>query len=261
MTADHALLRTYFHKLLGTPPADYFCFDMETTGFRAEDDLVVELGNCVVKHGKAQHYETHVLDWTHKDVSEYVPLDWLKWKLKRCAKQMKAAGRVSHMTIERMQAEGDSPIAVLSAYVQMFRNWRAVEKYFLGHNLVQFDAKRFAQATEEWLGEAWVFDSDAVIDTAAIEKAIQTGMDPNDDETCAGYMKRVLSRPAPGVSWALEPWCVEKYQLTKKYPGLNMNDAHSAGFDAMLVHLLFEEFRELANGSSARIRRHTQQKA
>ena len=28
--------------------------------------------------------------------------------------------------------------------------------------------------------------------------------------------------------------------------GLNMDDAHTAGFDAMLTHLLMEEFRELS---------------
>jgi hypothetical protein len=228
-------------------PNDYVCFDLETTGFRKDDDLIVEMGNCIVEQNAAQYYESHVLNWADPKYRDVTPRDWVKWKLKKCAEQMAKAGRTCHMTIDRMEAEGEDPIEVLETYVEIFQEWRAPGHFFVGHNVLNFDASRIEFTTGEWLGHPWVFQQQELFDTAAVEKAIVTGIEPMPGEPIYKYFKRVLDRPAPGVRWAMEPTCVEKYQLAAKYPDLNMDDAHSAGFDSMLVHLLFEEFREMAD--------------
>ena len=61
----------------------------------------------------------------------------------------------------------------------------------------------------------------------------------------SAYFLRVMRKPVKGVYSNLDRHCVTKYKLTEKYD-LNMADAHTAGFDAMLTHLLMEEFRELS---------------
>lgn len=248
--ADGRLLRDIMQKWCtqqGDIPRDYTGFDMETTGFMQNDDLIVELGSCLVENGKPQYYESHVLNWTLPEYEDVIPPDWLVYKLDRCATQMQRAGRVSHMTLTRMKKEGDDPRLILGQYAELLSKQQQGGGYIVGHNVLNFDKSRFEFSVGEWLGQEFELDSERIIDTAAIEKALQTGMEPCIDERMSDYFLRVLNRPAPGLHWSLEPWCVEKYQLIKKYPDLTLEDAHSAGFDALLVCLLMEEFRGIGD--------------
>ena len=113
---------------------------------------------------------------------------------------------------------------------------------FVGHNLARFDSPFFTAAVSEWLAEDFVFNSGEILDTAVIEKAAQAGLPQQPDESMDEYFERVMRTPCAGVKYNLDQHCVEKYGLLKKYH-LDMSEAHTAGFDAMLCHLLLEEFR------------------
>ena len=238
---------------LGDLPSDYYCFDLETTGFSfnfgkeakddedSNDDLIVEIGHCSVEGTYAKYYESKVLNWFE---SEHIEDAWLEWKLERCYQNMRKAGRDCHMSAERMRDEGESPVEVLDYYHGLLSEARASGKLFVGHNLAVFDSRVLADATEEWLGKRFEIGRDEVLDTGAIEKAATCGMDPWPEEGMMDYFQRVLDRPAPGVPWHLEH-CINKYGLAKKYD-LDMSSAHTAGFDAMLCHLLMEEYRGIS---------------
>lgn len=230
-------------KRHGDLPRDYLCFDLETTGFKADDDLIVELGNCQVQDGQGPLYEGDVLNWFESDM---VDDDWLEDKLETCRASMERAGRVYTMTPDRMQSEGNTPEIVLEKYVSLIEAAKEKKQQIVGHNIVKFDAKRFAQATEEWLGKRCEIPPELCFDTAAVEKASQLELEPDPSEPLHKYFKRILEYPVAGVRYNLDDHCVNKYKLQEKYD-LPMEEAHTAGFDACLCHLLLEEFRRLAN--------------
>ena len=231
-------------KQYGTPfPHTYICFDMETTGLYQFTDLIVELGHCRIVDGVASTYESRVLDWTQ--VPEDIEQSWLEYRIKECADDMAAKGSQSHMSIERMRDEGEHPYEVLQDYLDMFSTAVENREFIVGHNSVRFDIPRVATAMLEWLSADFRFDANRVLDTAAIEKASQMGVFPQPGEIMSDYFIRVMRIRAKGVFSNLSRHCVAKYKLTEKYD-LNMADAHTAGFDAMLTHLLLEEFREIS---------------
>ncbi len=223
-------------------PSDYMCFDLETTGFDRKDDLIVEIGHCRVQDRSSGYYESRVLDWTQ---SEHVDIAWLEHKLNACKASMAKTGRDYHMTIDRMQSEGEKPEDVFKYYVDLLEGTRKLGQVFVGHNLARFDSPFFTTAIAEWLAEEFVFNDGEIIDTAVIEKAAQAGLPQQPGESMDEYFKRVMRTPCAGVKYNLDQHCVEKYGLLEKYH-LDMSEAHTAGFDAMLCHLLLEEFRLFA---------------
>ena len=220
-------------------PVDYLCFDLETTGFDRKDDLIVEIGHCRIVGRQSKYYESKVLDWTQ---SEHVDLDWLEHKLNSCKASMAKSGRDYHMSIDRMKAEGEKPEEVFKYYVDLLDGARKLGQVFVGHNLARFDSPFFTTAVKEWIGEDFAFEGREIIDTAAIEKASQAELPQKPGELMHEYFSRVIRTPCAGVKYNLDQHCVEKYKLLEKYH-LDMAEAHTAGFDAMLCHLLLEEFR------------------
>jgi DNA polymerase III epsilon subunit-like protein len=232
-----------WRKELGSElPTDYFCFDLETTGFDRNDDLIVEIGHCRVVDRSSKYYESQVLDWTQ---SEYVDTDWLEYKLLSCKESMAKTGREYHMTIDRMKEEGEKPEKVFTDYIDLLQGARKLGQMFVGHNMAKFDSPFFTTAAKEWLGEEFVFQRGEILDTAVIEKAAQAELPQLPNEKMDDYFTRVMKTPCPGVRYNLDDHCVKKYDLLEKYY-LDMSEAHTAGFDAMLCHLLLEEFRAVA---------------
>jgi DNA polymerase III epsilon subunit-like protein len=224
-------------------PVDYLCVDLETTGFDRKDDLIVEIGHCQVVDRSSEYYMSQVLDWTQ---SEHVDIAWLEHKLDACKASMAKTGRDYHMTIDRMRSEGEKPEEVLKNYVDLLEATRKLGNVFVGHNFARFDAPFFTFAVGEWLAEEFVFNDGDILDTAVIEKAAQASLPQQPDESMDEYFKRVMRTPCAGVKYNLDQHCVEKYGLLEKYH-LDMSEAHTAGFDAMLCHLLLEEFRLFAD--------------
>lgn len=229
---------------LGSLPTDYITYDLETCGVDRYEDLIVELGYCPVIDQTSGEYHSHVVDWT---TEPGIDQDWLKFKLKSVAEHMAKSGRTSHMTYERMRREGSPPAVAFKEYRDLFDSARDNNIMIVGHNAVQFDNPFFEEAVREWLeDDSWKFP-ELVFDTAAVVKATIVQMPPWPEETLQQYFFRVLDRPAPGVKYNLDTYCVGRFGLKEKYPGLDISNAHTAGFDAMLIHLLLEEFRALGD--------------
>jgi len=222
-------------------PADYFCFDLESSGFKKDTDLILSLGHCRVENNDASHYESVVLDWTVE--SEFVEPEWLAVRINHCQRQM---GDSFHgIDMERITRDGTSPRDALGKYCDLFAQAYDEETIVVGHNLY-FDISFMEAACEEWLLRRVPWNELLAIDTAAIEKAVIVGISPKPNEAPGAYFRRVRAKRAKGVRFQLSTTCVEKYDLVNKY-GLNMSHAHKdPGFDAMLCHLLLQEYRIIA---------------
>jgi len=246
---------TVIYKLFehfGEPvPSDYFCFDLETTGFSfsfaeygkrenaCADDIIVELGHCDVVNSEAEVFESTVLNWTL--VPEYIDTRWLKDKLRSVAEAMQEKNSVFHVPYPVMVMSQANPIDTLDMYVSFLTDALNEGKKIVGLNVLGFDRRVFADATAEWLGESFEIPPDSIVDVGIIEKARQLKIMPKRGEKMVDYLNRIRSMPVKGVRWSSDH-CCEVYGLNEKY-GLDDESRHSAGYDAMLCHLLMTEFK------------------
>ncbi len=237
----------YFRRRFRAPlPSNYCCWDLETTGFRRDDDLILEIGHCVVHDREPVHRASTLLDWTR---SKHVHQGWLKEHLEQVKKDVEfdadgnPSGRHFHITYDRLRNEGKQPEEVLAFYFDLFARIHNGGGFFLGQNSYAFDAEFFACQTEEFLGERFEFDSDVMIDVGGLEKSSQLGMIAFDDETLRTYFKRVAHYVRKGVKWNIEH-CAAKYNLEEIY-GIDLKLLHGAGEDSHVCHLVFEEMRKI----------------
>lgn len=226
----------------GCLPSRYICMDIETTGFDPKNDLLVQVGHCVVKDKQASSYHEHVLNWYgHNFVSE----GFLLGRLQRCKEGMlRSAGRWHGIDVEVMQNRGEKPELVLQQLSRLLLRARQLSYPIVGHGFIHFDARRIQEALQEWTGIVWTFRENELIDTGGIEKALLLEMEPLAGENHFAFAKRVMARRAPGVKYNL-PGIVERYRLAEKYD-LSQTDMHTAGGDSVLCHLYLEELRRLA---------------
>jgi DNA polymerase III epsilon subunit-like protein len=229
----------------GSWPTDYTCFDLETSGFSRDRDVIVEWGHCLVRDGKVEDRLSLVVNWYG---SGLVPDDWLTGQLNRVRKQMAKDGRKFRVTPAVMRAEGVPPDKVLPFIFDFLTSLQENGEMLVTHNGWRFDVEMVLKHFTDFLDEDFEFHPDRLIDTGAIEKASQITDDwraaPADDETMKTYFQRIANWVLPGVKWNLDTWCMNKYDLALKH-GANTEDAHQADYDAWLVHLLMEEFRGL----------------
>jgi hypothetical protein len=234
--------REYGRLYGGGFPNRYITLDIETSGFKKEEDLLCEFGFCTVDNREAEYFETYLLNWADHDM---IDEDWLRKKLQNVRYHMGKQGRTFHIDIPLMRKKGMPPeegLEILGEKLQAIRKDLGI---FIGHNIIGFDAERIQIALKEWIGLEFEFHESEMLDTALIEKASQVGMVPFDDESVSAYWHRVRYASWPGVKFNLDDHVVKKYNLVELYD-LDMSNAHQAGFDAMLAHLFIEELREIA---------------
>lgn len=234
-------------EVIGGLPDHYTVFDTETTGFRFSSDLIVEVGWCVVRDRKVESYGGCVIDWT---TSPIVTPAWLQDKLARTKeavefKKGKPTGKNYRFTYDVLSEEGAEPREALETFRSMLAERVERNELLIGHNAWHFDANmvngNFQRFTDTGKID-WKVNS--IFDTGLVEKASQLGpgMRPWPDDNLTTYFKRISNRRA-AVKWALDTHCVPKYGLVEKHD-LQMDEAHTAGFDCYVNHLLLEHWRE-----------------
>lgn len=134
---------------------------------------------------------------------------------------------------------------MLRAYCELVEAQRAAGFKFVMHNGYNFDAPRLCNHFQRWLSRAVEFGPDEIWDTGMIEKALQLNAVPDRGESMRAWSRRVGGVRAKGVMWALDAHCVPKYGLVESH-GLDESEAHGAGYDAYVTHLLFEVYRRMA---------------
>ena len=247
-------------------PEDYIVFDVETTGrvfYGAQGsytpdrhgyhDLITQIGHCIVRGGEVKHSAGVVLDWTRPEVASTHEFDvmrdqqWLRDQLDFLDKVFTEKGRTYQVPYTKMQAEGRDPIEIIRGYYDIFNDAREQGLKFVGHNAWGFDVKMVRYHFRQCLNEDFKWRSDEVIDTGMIEKAIQDADNENislpwPTENLKTWSRRIANSPRAGISWNLDQHVVNKYNLIERY-NLNMDEAHDAGFDCYLTHLLLETYK------------------
>lgn len=233
-------LRKHFQETYGGFPDDYLVVDTETTGFKKGDDLIWNFGACLVSGRKEIKRVNIVLNWVDHPL---VDRRWLERQIQKTREQMRAGGRECHLSIETLK-EGVKPEDGMEKFGDLLSASRTAKVPIIGHGIVKFDAPRISQQLEEWIGLVWKFRRKETIDTAAIEKACESGMEPKAGESYFDFSKRVLNKPMSGIKWSLDEHCLKKYKLRERY-GIKTDDLHRADSDAYLCHLVFEEYRQI----------------
>jgi hypothetical protein len=218
-------------------------------------DLITQLGHCVVRNGVPKHKGGVILDWTKEEVRSLHEFEvmgdpeWIREKLEYLERVFEERGRVYQVPFGKMKTEGVHPIEALQAYYDMFQDARTRGMKFVGHNAWGFDVKMVRYHFRQYLDEDFVWKRDEIIDTGMLEKAIQERENsyaslPWPAENLKTWSRRQANSPRAGVRWNLDQHVVGKYDLVARY-NLDMKDAHDAGFDCYITHLLLKSLEEV----------------
>jgi hypothetical protein len=236
-----------FQDLFGGFPRDYTVLDIETTGPDAAADLILNIGHVIVEDGQVVQQLDAFLDWTREG---RVNQQWLINRMEDTRQAMASRGREYKMSYDLIRTRGEDPIGILQAYHSLLKEQQASKYAFVMHNGYNFDAPRLCNHFKRWLGLDLSFGPNEIWDTGMIEKASQLQSIPDRNDTMQSWSKRVGGIRAKGVMWALDAHCVPKYNFATRY-NLDESEAHGAGYDAYVTHLLFEEFRQIASNYQA----------
>jgi len=222
-------------------PRNYFIFDLETTGFSRDYDLIWNVGWAVVVDGVLVNNEDLVLNWAEDPLTDQ---SWLQDRIYKQQQGMAAGGRSCKLTYERL-FDGVPPVEGLGVLFELLQTYINAGEYIVGHGVWNFDRNMVLAHTRRYFGgSAMPWDENRIIDTGLIEKAAQMNRQPHAGETLGEWYKRINGGRSK-AKWALEPYCAEKYDLANRF-NLDLSLAHGGGFDCVLTHALMETFREIA---------------
>lgn len=235
----------WFRNLYGGEwPKNYVTFDIETTGYKLDLDVITEIGHCLVQDGEIVDELAIILDWTNHSI---VPDHWLRQRLRSVAQSMELNGQRYHITYEKMQKEGMKPEKALAFYRDLFNTLMSRQMLFVAHGGYTFDEKMIAANFAGFkIASNFGFGDNNLLCTDGIEKASQVVTNPRfmprQGDTLRSYFHRVKYTRLAGVKSNLSDHCFHKYGFASKH-GLTQKDMHGVGPDSRCVHYLMEEYR------------------
>lgn len=217
-------------------PRNYLAIDLEATGFAADYDVPIDIGHVLVRDGVVVHRGSVLLNWVEHPA---VDLFWLKNQLARVDQGMRQKQNVPFAySIERLRAEGKSPEHVLRFYYKLLRANRQAAGVIVGHNILRFDARMLANTMQEFVGLSCDFGGSEIFDTGAFVKAFRRGVAAWDGETLRKFSTRALNQGG-ATKWSLQE-CFDAHELATRFDFSSVA-WHTAGFDAYVTHLIFED--------------------
>lgn len=228
-------------------PLDYLALDTEFTG-SSKDDLILEVGHVMVEGGHVVDKLDIVLNWyEYPGIKE----DWLDYKLNN----MRAiVGTGWNLTPSYVQKKGISPLKALNFYYDLFESWAARDLFFVAQNGISADERMLEVNFSRFLNKTFQIPLNRYFDTGALFKASQiweacsgealpfkSAMIPHKSESLKAYCKRIIGLKVKGVKWSLS-LILDHYGLLQKH-SVRSEQLHSAGFDALCLHWIMEEYR------------------
>jgi hypothetical protein len=247
-------------------PNDYVVIDVETTGtkffkgdmpnFFPSSDLITQLGCCIVKDSKAIYQGSMVLDWfRNPGIDQQALKDRLAYTKQQVEfRDGQPTGKKYHMNAELMQKRGTDPLEALRLFKHnVFDVARQEGMFFVAHNGYHFDARMIENHYWHWLEEHIGFGPNEIFDTGMVEKGSQSNSSPWMGDTVKDWSYRTYKVRLKDVKWSLDSACASRYRLSDRhYLPVNLegrlDEAHDAGFDCYVNHLLFEEYKEITAG-------------
>lgn len=227
-------------------PGDYLVFDIETSGGSAEEDVVTQVGYVVVQGGHAVDSFEFVLGWPGSGLVDELQL---RRRLEDTLWRSQQHGRVLPMSWERMQLEGVPPLDGLNDLFSLLESCQKSLVPLVAHGGYRFDCRMLLGADQRFARRGFQFSDNELYDTGSIERGSQTMAPLRPGETLAACCRRLLGGKQKAY-WNLHEHCASKYDLTARLPA-PAAQSHNAGYDALLTHFLFEQFRDMAGVSQS----------
>lgn len=221
-------------------PASGFFYDLETTGFSHDRDLIVEWGHALVHDAVVVDRNDVVLNWLARP--DLVPAHFVEGQLARVAQAMRDQDRPWSLTPRRLRDEGADPHEVLAWVYDLLAGARDKGLVTVTHNGLAFDNVMLANAFARDLGRTFEFDRDRVMDTGCLIKAMQLAAlghrdaYPRRGERLSNYFTRIKDWRAKGVFYSLDRYAVPAFGIDT-----DASLAHTAGEDAFVLTLLVAE--------------------
>lgn len=213
----------------GCLPDSYLVLDIETNGFNynpsngTPPDVITQIGYAAVQQRQLVANDAFLI--------------------KRPPGTMTGeALEVTGITDELLQEHGRDPEEIYPKVLELIELYRSSGCMFMGHNFVGFDA-HFIHHDFKRHGFTCSFSINESIDTGSIFKAAQLGAQPSPFESLASFQMRIRNTRSR-VKWRLEV-AADILGLAQSH-GVDMSEAHDAGFDCKVTHLVFEELRRRA---------------
>lgn len=205
-------------------PDTYLVIDIETTGFNPEDNYITQFGMAFVSNRVVRDAMGFLLQ---------IPVGSMHPK----------ASEVSGITEEMCNTQGMPRDDAIGQIHRTCSNWRKSRPnaVFIGHNAAKFDMP-FLETEFDKHNIDFRFGPDELVDTGAIVKSEQLGTYPLATESPIDFMFRVGRIRATGVYWALERYCLDRFNLRTRMEeqGLRLHDASA---DVVITHWVLEALR------------------
>lgn len=247
----------YVTGRLGPLPDHYLAIDVETSGLSPKEDVVIQLGWALVESRAVVDRGAVMLDWTRTQSPEWV--GWFEGRVAQTRYNIESRtgggygqGAGWNFSLARVRAEGCHPAQAFEQFLGLVDDCRAGGFKFLGHYGLRCDQPMIDRCCRDVFGtdRGFLLAPDEYYDTMALEKGVQLGLPVQPGETWAAFIRRAYSAGGSKVQSSLDRHCAPKYRLAEKH-NLDMSQAHEADFDAVLTHLLLEEFRAIMEGKTA----------
>lgn len=222
----------------------YCAFDLETSGYMRDKDVITEIAHVLVEDGKVTDKLSLIIDWTDHQV---IPDHWLYNRLEDLKRRMAANGRVSRITYERMKREGIKPAEALPFYRDFFETLKKRGVHCLAHNGYAWDEQMLESnfAGFEVVND-FNFGDNGLIDTDYLERANQIPTHPRTKpwpgDTLRSYYKRLSGLRLAGLKSNLDDHCLSRYKFCEH--GIKTEDMHQALTDSFCLHLMMTAWRK-----------------
>ena len=202
--------------------------DFETSGFGVATgkDVPLDLAYCVLD-GQCNiiREKAVLLNWTTVPGTD---ARLLKERVDKVASAM-GGGRQFSATWERMLAEGVPALEGAHNWLDSLNSELREGRRLGGTNLIGFDMPILCGLAEAYEGFSPGWNRDDYHDVGMIEKGVQLGVMPYDNEQPADYYRRI--QHGGKVKWNLHDYCRTKYGITDHHWFAN----HGALSDCRLV--------------------------
>ena len=245
-------LQRYARLWGGKLPRNYIAFDIETTGFSRNHDLLLDFGYCVVEGGYRVASGSTILNWGSLTGEIY---DIAQQKLYDLIGRMRRKG-VAFPYDWRLILTGSPPHAVqreVNAWLLQCAEQKMPVVFHYGY---RFDIPFIEKHSERLLSAPLVLlPRLQLLDTAALEKGLVTQTMPQLGEDLFAFNRRALGAANAGT-FSLWETCVPKYclELPADYVAEKKAIAaangqpfapHGAETDAVMTHMLVEKYHQL----------------
>lgn len=238
-------------------PSDFVVFDLETTDLEPRNGRIWQLGLYQSVGGRPVEGQENGLSIVLK-IPETVALSnqfEIRQRQERIIKEFgldpKTAWDVAKKDyLDHIETLGVDPREAVVQAVSLLTS--AIENGFpiVGHNLIKFDVPYFEYECRRF-GLDFSFPIEGLIDTGMLIKAAKLGLVMPDHETSRQFFSRVGDLRRKGVYYAIERFCVPYWDMVGRY-GVDLDEAHAAGYDCWLTALILENLvADAADGISA----------